>query len=314
MMQAYDFGLAWNWEFDKEFVMGVEAACQRLGLTTYRIEPHNLSESLRQMRAGKLVFRSFLDRASDGEELFQPLERFLSKSGVHLFNPYDAIEHAKDKATMHLELMTAGINVPYTIIISPFAKKKEVELSLSELAQLGRPFIIKPANTTGGGIGVILGAESLKEVIESRQHHKGDKYLLQETVVPARLNSTEAWFRVFYAFGETLLCWWNTTTHVYRTVANSEEYLFGLRRLHEIAATIHTVCGLDFFSTEIALTRAGSFVTVDYVNEICDMRAQSQFVDGVPDEIIAIIQHRCAQAVKQCLANNAAPQVKLDFQ
>lgn len=296
--EPIDLGLAWNWEFDKDFIAGVEAACQRLGLTTYRIEPYNLSESLRLMRAGKLAFRTFLDRASDGEELFQPLERFLSRSNTHLFNPYEAIDHAKDKATMHLELMTAGINVPYTIIISPYSKKKEIELSLSELAHLGRPFIIKPANTTGGGIGVILGAESLKEVIETRQHHKGDKYLLQETVVPATLNSTEAWFRVFYAFGETLLCWWNTTTHEYRIVTAGEEYLFGLRRLHEIAMTIHTVCGLDFFSTEIALTRDGKFVTVDYVNEICDMRAQSQHIDGVPDGFIAVIQDRCARAVK----------------
>ena len=51
---------------------------------------------------------------------------------------------------MHLEFITNGLYVPYTIIISPYNKKKELELSLSELARLGRPFIIKPANTTGG--------------------------------------------------------------------------------------------------------------------------------------------------------------------
>jgi hypothetical protein len=298
MVQHFDLGLAWNWEFDKEFILGIETACHRLGLTTYRIEPFNLGESLRLMRAGKLLFHTFLDRASDGEELFQPLERFLSRSETHLFNPYTAIDRAKDKATMHLELMTAGVNVPYSIIISPFSKKKEVELSLSELAHLGRPFIIKPANTTGGGVGVIVGAESLKEIIESRQHHKGDKYLLQETVVPATLQSMEGWFRVFYAFGETLLCWWNTSTHFYRAVTKQEEILYGLGKLHEIAATIHTVCGLDFFSTEIAVTRDGKFVTVDYVNEICDMRPQSQFEDGVPDEVIGTIQDECAHAVK----------------
>ncbi|MGE5313947.1 MAG: ATP-grasp domain-containing protein [Acidobacteriota bacterium] len=306
MVQQYDLGLAWNWEFDQAFIFGLEAECRRTGLTTYRIEPHNLSESLRLMRSGKLAFRTFLDRASDGEEFFLPLERFLTRSETHMFNPYEAIERAKDKATMHLELMTAGINVPYTIIISPYSKKKEIELSLSELAQLGRPFIIKPANTTGGGIGVIMGAETLKEVIESRQHHKGDKYLLQETVVPATLQANTGWFRVFYAFGETLLCWWDTVTHIYRAVTEHEEYLFGLRKLHEIATTIHMVCGLDFFSTEIAVTRDGRFVTVDYVNEICDMRAQSQHVDGVPDGIIAVIQRACARAAKHWLESGHA--------
>jgi hypothetical protein len=303
MVHQYDLGLAWTWEFDSIFIFGIEAECHRLGLTTYRIEQHNLAESLRLMRSGKLLFRTFIDRASDAEESFEPLARLIAKSGTHLFNPYEAIERAKDKATMHLELMTAGINVPYSIIISPFSKKKEVELSLTELAHLGRPFIIKPANTTGGGVGVILGAESLKEIIESRQHHKGDKYLLQETVVPATLHSMKGWFRVFYAFGETLLCWWDTETHVYRSVTKHEEYLYGLRKLHEIVTTIRTVSGLDFFSSEIAVTRNGKFVTVDYVNEICDMRRQSDHVDGVPNDVVTAIQHSCARAVNHYAAS-----------
>jgi hypothetical protein len=303
MVHTYDLGLAWNWEFDRTFILGIEAECHVLGLTTFRIEPHNLQECLRNMRTGKLVFRTFIDRASDAEESFEPMARLVAKSGAHLFNPYEAIDRAKDKATMHLELMTAGINVPYTIIITPFSKKKEVELSLTELAHLGRPFIIKPANTTGGGVGVILGAESLKEIIESRQHHKGDKYLLQETVVPATLQSMTAWFRVFYLFGETILCWWDTDTHIYRRVTTHEEYLYGLRKLHEIVITIHTVSGLDFFSSEIAITRDGKFVAVDYVNEICDMRQQSDHVDGVPDDVVALIQRGCARAVNQYAAS-----------
>jgi hypothetical protein len=299
MIRYYDLGIAWNWEFDKEFIYGIEAACHRRKLTTYRIEPHNLAESVRLIRSGKLLFRSFMDRASDAEESFEPLARLLAKSSAHLFNPYDAIDRAKDKATMHLELMTAGVNVPYTIIITPFAKKKEVELSLTELAHLGRPFIIKPANTTGGGVGVILGAESLKEIIESRQYHKGDKYLLQETVVPATLDTRKGWFRAFYTFGETLLCWWDTDTHIYRMVTKHEEHLYKLQRLHDILRTIHCVSRLEFFSSEIAVTHDGKFVTVDYVNEICDMRQQSSHVDGVPDDVVRTIQRGCARAVNQ---------------
>ncbi len=84
---------------------------------------------------------------------------------------------------MNRSCRSHGIETLYTIIISPYNHKREVELSLSELAQLGRPFIIKPANTTGGGIGVVTGAETLKDVLEARQHHKNDKYLLQETRV-----------------------------------------------------------------------------------------------------------------------------------
>jgi hypothetical protein len=51
---------------------------------------------------------------------------------------------------------------------------------------------------------------------------------------------------------------------------------------------------LEFFSSEIALTNDGLFVAVDYVNEICDMRLQSKHYDGVPDAIVAQIQHQFA--------------------
>ncbi len=124
---------------------------------------------------------------------------------------------------MDLEFLSRGLAVPYTIITSPYAHKREVELSLTELAKLVRPFIIKPANTTGGGIGVVLGAESLNDAIETRQHHKNDKYLLQEKVDPTSFGEKRACFRVFYAFGSTIPCWWDDQTHIYDQLTPEEE-------------------------------------------------------------------------------------------
>jgi hypothetical protein len=199
---------------------------------------------------------------------------------------------------MHLACLGEGIDIPYTIIISPYSKRKGLELSLSELAHLGRPFIIKPANTTGGGIGVVLGAETLKEIIESRKDHINDKYLLQETIHPMMLDGKRAWFRVFYAFGMTIASWWNNETHIYHSMSDNDEKKYKLTRLKHIVTTMQKICQLDFFSTEIALTTDGKFVAVDYVNEICDMRPQSRYFDGVPDKVIAAVQEHLAQQVK----------------
>lgn len=294
----YDLGIAWNWEYDLDFVTGIERECHTLGITTFRIEPQNVKEITRKFRAGKIHFHTFLDRASDDDKSFLPLARLIAQSPTFHFNTYAFAEYAKDKANMHLACMGEGIDVPYTIIISPYNKKKEVELSLSELAHLGRPFIIKPANTTGGGIGVVVGAETLKEIIESRKYHKNDIYLLQETIDPVIFDSKKAWFRVFYAFGATLPCWWNNESHIYHTLTEHDEKKYKLSRLHHIVLTIQKICRLDFFSTEIALTHDGKFVAVDYVNEICDMRQQSRHFDGVPDKTIAVIQQQLAQKVK----------------
>ncbi len=295
----FDLGIAWNWEYDRDFVHAVEHACAAAHISTYRIEPHNVDETLKHIHSGKIAFHSLLDRASDADETFVPLTRFIVKSGAYIINHFDNIDRAKDKATMHLEFIANGLNAPYTLIISPFSTKKEIGLSLSELARLGRPFIIKPANTTGGGIGVVLGAETLKQVIEERLHHKNDKYLLQETVTPVNLDGRDAWFRVLFAFGEIFPCWWNVTTHVYTPLAREEENNFHLEELHAIMKKIHSICRLDFFSSEIALNAENKFIVVDYVNEICDMRLKSSHADGVPDSIVHAIAQLIARDVAQ---------------
>ena len=250
------------------------------------------------VKAKKIFFRTFLDRASDSADSFIPLAKFLAKTRTHIFNRYELVDYAKDKANMHLALMGEGIHVPYSIIVSPYNKNKELELSLTELEHLGRPFIIKPANTTGGGLGVVLGAETLKEILVTRQHHKNDTYLLQETVQPKILENDIAWFRTFYAFGKIILCWWDHRTHLYRELTKHDERKYKLQTLRSTMVTIHKICRLDFFSSEIVLDTNGKFIAVDYVNEICDMRLQSKHFDGVPDSIVAQIQREFAKFVR----------------
>lgn len=295
--RIYNLALAWNWQYDEDFIRLIEEMAHARRLTTYVIQQHNLDETLELLQKRKLEFHFILDRASDEDERFQPLAHLVARRSlstdssppIHIINTYDLLKRAADKAIMHLEFLARGLEVPYTIIISPYAHKREVELSLTELARLGRPFIIKPANTTGGGIGVVLGAESLKDIIETRQRHKNDKYLLQEKVRPAYLVDNKAWFRVFYAFGSIVACWWDDQTHLYEEITAAAEETFGLGTLRSITQMIQEICRLDFFSTEIVHTLDQKFVVVDYVNEICDMRLQSRFPDGVPDRVVHAI-------------------------
>ena len=136
---------------------------------------------------------------------------------------------------------------------------------------------------------MVLGAESLKDILETRQHHKNDKYLLQEAVKPGYLSENRGWFRVFYAFGSIIPCWWDDQTHLYEEITPEDEKSFGLGPLRGVTDIIQKACGLDFFSTEIVFTRDERFVVVDYVNEMCDMRLQSKHLDGVPDRVVRSI-------------------------
>jgi hypothetical protein len=289
-IQVYDLAISWNWEYDQGFIGCVRDGASHNNISLLEICNENVEQIFNQLKNGDIHFRYFLDRASDEDEIFQPLTHYIvsqfranNSNKTCPINLPDLQSRATDKATMHLEFLTHGIDVPYTIIISPYSDNNKVELSLVELAKLGRPFIIKPANTTGGGIGVVMGAETLKEVIDARQFHKNDKYLLQETIKPMILNGRRAWFRVFYAFGDIIPCWWDDITHVYSLLNTIEERQLGLEKLRMITEIIYRICRLEFFSTELVYIAEKKCVAVDYVNEMCDMRLQSQFLDGVPD-------------------------------
>ena len=183
---------------------------------------------------------------------------------------------------MHLELISAGIHTPYTILLPPFIEQPIIpEL---DLIPLGHQFVIKPSHE-GGGEGVILGAFSMDQILRARMQFPEQKYLIQATIMPRTIHGRPAWFRVFFANGKTYPCWWHPLSHVSALVTQQDEHRFELSPLHKITERIASICKLDWFSTEIALTQK-EFVVVDYVNDGIDTRVQSKAVDGVPDEVI----------------------------
>lgn len=285
-MEHFDLAIAYTWEYDKDFVEAFKSEFLKKNLSTLLISYDNLKEVEEKVRKNDLYFDFYLDRASDVEEEFEPLAKWVTENNVRVFNRYDYVNFAIDKATMHLEFITNGINTPYTIIISPYSEIENIELSLDQLAKLGRPFIIKPANTTGGGIGVVKGAETLADVLKARKNFQTDKYLLQEKIIPIKVDGKRFWFRGFYVLGKVFLCWWNDITHIYDEPTDYEIEKYNLYKMKNIVEKIASITKLDFFSTEIALTAENKFVVIDYVNDQCDMRLRSKHIDGVPDALI----------------------------
>ena len=196
-MKNFDLGISSNWEYDVDFVSLLEKRFQDEGLSTYVIHPNNVTEVKEELLHKRLAFSCYLDRAWDVDERFEEIGKILQRRKTKIFNPYKNVLHAIDKASMHLEFMTAGLHVPYSIIIPPHNQKEDIKLSVEDLAILGRPFIIKPCNTTGGGIGVVTGAESLKEVLKERVAYTHDKYLIQEKIYPGIINGTSHVVQMF---------------------------------------------------------------------------------------------------------------------
>jgi hypothetical protein len=290
----YDLAVTYDWEYDKDFVRLVGEAARARGLATLTVPPAEAGRALEAFRSGGLDLRVLLDRASGSSPDFIALQALAAERGRDVIERLDKLRWASDKATMHLELLTAGLETPHTVILPAWAAEPEIALPPELLAPLGVPFVVKPANTTGGSVGVVADASGPADVLAARRTYPADKYLLQEKVVPETMDGRRFWFRGFYVLGEVHLTWWDDRTHIYAELGPDEAVSLGLTPIYAIVRTIARVSRLRFFSTEIARAAGGRIVVVDYVNEICDMRLRSVHPDGVPDAVVGRIADRIA--------------------
>jgi len=292
-MTDYALCLAWNWEYDADFVTLLEAACRSRGLALLQVTPEALDRVSQRLADNELAFRVLLDRASDSDQRFLSLVEWAREHGAYRINPYELASRAWDKAAMHAVLRRT-LHTPHTLILPPY--DQQPDLPWLDLEPLGNGFTIKPA-LRGGGEGVIMGATSLDQVLAARQAYPSDPYLLQAHIDPIQLDARPAWFRVLYCAGRVFPCWWNVHTHVYTPVTCDEQERYELAPLWAITDNIAHLCGLELFSTEIALTSEDRFVVVDYVNDPVDLRLQSKTPQGVPDDIVQAIAQRLADLV-----------------
>ena len=302
----FDVCLATDWEHDRDFLSLLDGNLRSRGLSTYLVWPHDLGKVLQALQSGSLGFRFVLDRASATSPEFLELYRILSQTGARFLDDPNTILWASDKATMHLEFITGGIRVPHTLIVAPFNTTEDIPLSRDELSRLGSPFFVKPANTTGGGVGVFDCGTSLEDILAVRQQHKGDKYLVQERIHPLENEGRRFWFRVFHVCGSLFATWWHDLSHVYELLLPEQVERYALQPLFGMVQAIAGICHMNFFSTEIVLDRGGRWVAVDYVNDSCDLRLKSRHADGVPDEVVRQVAERIAEFTQShCLKRQA---------
>ncbi len=292
MRWQYDLAVAWSWEHDVGFLASLRARCEERDLALLEITPGLLAAAVAALRAGELSFHALLDRAWDGDPAFRPLADHARRVGARLINDPALAERAWDKATMHLEFISAGLHTPYTVLLAPYGD--EPDLPEPDLAPLGDRFLLKPAHG-GGGVGVRRNLTTWEQIQAVRRRHPDEKYLAQAWLTPRLTEDGPAWYRVVYACGEVLPFWWGVASHAYRAVTAADEARHGLAGLRPMTSAIAAICGLDLFSTEIARRDDdGELVSVDYVNDPIDLRPRSRAADGMPDDALARIAARVA--------------------
>ena len=310
MTRVYDLVMTHNLDADDFFIHCVQRHCAEAKLNFFLIEPLWVQLFHDHLMQGKVWPRVLLNMHSEHhqpEDIFHRLLRLAAQKGAQVIDPLEVALAAFDKARLHPQLAAAGLNVPYTRIVSE-AERAPLQLTETERAALGTPFVIKPAMGYGRR-GLVLDATGEADLNRSAAAWPDNHYLLQRRIVPRDLEGRPAYFRVYFVFGTVWCSWWNCFTDHYRLVTPGETAELALQPLDDIIRRIAALTKMNFFSSEIALTAAGEFVVIDYMNDQCHMLSQSANPRmGVPDELVAAIARRLVEAVQGMIRAGSPPQ------
>jgi len=297
-MTHFDLAIAYKWEFDTDLVYLMESIFHSMGLKTYIITLSNLKETYDKIKHKELSFTALFDRASDEDTSFEDLPKMLLKQGTYIINRYTPqTNKVIAKASMHEILLEKHLRVPPTFILRPLDKKEDIPLSAEDLEKLKKPFVVKPSYYSGAGEAVNLFAYNHNDIQNTRRLYPDDRFLVQQKIYPKYFDGRRCWFRIYYFFGKIVPVWWDDNTHIFTIMFPDEIEEYRLHPLASMTRKISRLARLDYFSTEITLSQEGIFYFIDYVNEQCDFRFRSKFIDGVPEGIIINFIYSMAEKV-----------------
>lgn len=244
------------------------------GLSVLPVNLSNVRAVTDQIQRGWMQPHLFLDLCSSVEPVFGDLATAAVNAGVYVVDdPRDLLEWTL-KAPAQGRLEAAGLPVPPTVILPKGSPDRD--LTPEERAKVGERVVIKPSLGYANR-GVVVGVEPTREnIAKARDFDRKDDWLVQRMIRWTRHGNRAAYLRAYHLLGHRTLMWWareNGHDH-YELCTWQDLRTYDLLPAVEIVDKIAALTGIDYFSSEIAITAeegAGRFVLIDYINDQCDM-------------------------------------------
>ncbi len=293
MARVFDLAMTHGLDSDDFFIHRIQERCAQLGMNFFLIEPIWLEPFRFQFEQGNLSVRVLLNMHSEHHNPSDPFLRLIhsaAEKGVMMIDDPRVALDAFDKARFHARLVREGMPVPTTVIVG-HEELSGYEFTPGLFAALGSTFVIKPAKGYGRR-GVVLNASAPEDLRRSAAAWPDSHYLLQERIRPRLVNDQPMYFRAFHVFGKIHVCLWNCFTDAYSREIDSTDAEFKdcHGRITELVNKLASLCGMKFFSTEIAIDGENKIFLIDYVNDQCHMLTKSSSPgNGVPDDLVRAV-------------------------
>jgi hypothetical protein len=285
--------LLWEWAEDASLVHALISRASQSGLCVKTFTPADFVDfDLNSLIGHPPVI--LWDRAGDIHPEALRISDWAEALGSRVINPVRGTLLARDKARLHELLVKHNLPVPITRLVRAESPPEDLDWGC------GKYLVLKP-ELSGGGEGVRIQEwceDTLRSTMRSRPL---ETWLLQEHVEPAIIGGKRAWFRVYNMFGDIRICWWDNRTHIYDFLPESEVNAMGFNDLELLGMKMGSSFPMQFFSTEIVYREDGKPVIVDYINDPCDLRCKTDFLDGVPVELLDWVFWKLFGAAKEAV-------------
>jgi hypothetical protein len=255
------------------------------GLSLLVANKHNVHSLTQEIAAGRLKPHVYLDLCSAVDPAFGDLLRAAAGAGVYTIGEPAKLDVWTYKARAQHKLEEAGLPVPPTVVVR--AGEPSRELTADERAAVGERCVIKPSWGVAGK-GVMVGVKPTRENIEAaRQFDLKDDYLVQRMIKWERFGNRTAYLRGYNVLGTRTLLWWSPETKQYDLLTWDDVRRYDLMPAVDLIDRLARLTGLDYFSSEIAVTSGVGqprLVLIDYCNDQCDLNPSTEQADGLPVE------------------------------
>jgi hypothetical protein len=273
----------------------MQEGCAAHGLSSLLVNKTSVRQTIAAIRKGKLKPLVFLDLCSrPGDEFYELLE-VMAAAGVHTLCDPKTLPYTF-KAVSHPALEAAGVPLPPSVIIP--RDQPDRDLTPAELEKVGDRVVIKPSYGVAG-LGVVVNVPPDKtQLAKAREYKRDEDWLIQRMIRWQKLPHRDAYLRAYNVLGQRTLMWWSND-HGYARLTWDDFHKHDLIGAVELVDKIASVTGVEFFSSEIAITgdpgRPDRFCVIDYVNDQCDIDPDAAPGRSPPREWVRWVCHQMAQ-------------------
>ena len=297
----YDLGLnAAVGARTEAFVTEVARAAKQRRIRWFSVANGQSERIARGVDRRQIEVSLFLNTQADGVNMESPvmlLCRSLKAAGsLVVEDPDDAPVYA-NRATQMRYLERAGIAVPRYVVINGRPRERAA-LPVSQRKRLGPSWTARPA--LGMSQSRTLTSRSLKigAALSRAGFTSGQKVLLCRHHEPATLGEHELRFRVWYLFGQIVPCWWpRGGRHPHWMTADDWEP-GRLTDVTNCVARIARITGLDWFMTELLVTRSRSepeLLVTEPANALAGLGPGAKPLAEVPADVLRLAADRIVE-------------------